>query len=234
MKMKNLLYKEFKLSIHPLAYLFMALMCLQFLTPGGPSFIGIIYLCVTYTFLFIGMNKTTTTNDLFYTCNLPISRSDVVKARIASTSFFQIVYTTISLVMASIEKFVIEANMSPDEVAEIKQLPFIGIEQGIVLIGAFLICYSVFDLIYLPWFYKNGKSIIGNMFVGMIGVAATGALVTYLPFVSANFVEMITIGSNNANYFLQCGLLLVSIAIWIGSKFLVCKMSAKRLIKLDF
>ena len=79
--MKNLLYKEFKLSIHPLTYFFVGLMAMAALAPSFPSFVPLLYFGASYTFLFIGMNKTTTTNDLLYTCMLPIKREDVVKAR---------------------------------------------------------------------------------------------------------------------------------------------------------
>lgn len=232
--MKNLLYKEFKLSVHPLTYLFMGVMALVCLSPGMPSFLGPLYFSIVYTFLFIGMNKTTTTNDLYYTCNLPIRREDVVKARIFSTTALQLVDLVILFAMMAIETFLIEAKMSPEDLEKLlaQTYPGIGIRQGIFLGGSFLICYGVFDLIYLPWFYKTGKSIIGNMFAGLFAVAIVGAALVTIPRFAFN--DLITIGSPNANYFLQFGFLAFAIAFWFASKVIACKISTKNLKKLDF
>ena len=233
--MKNLLYKEFRLSVHPLTYLFLGLMALICLSPGIPVFICLIYFGSSYVFLFIGMNKTTTTNDLFYTCTLPINRKDVVTARICSTSVLQLVELVYTFVLFAFTKFVIIRGMSmEDQVKIAQQMVTIDIGQGIYLVGAFLICFGVYDLIYLPWFYRNGKSIILNMFAAIIGIAVTGALLTIVPHYIKGAQEALTVGGSNANYFIQFGFLILGIGLWIGSKFLVRHLSVKRLVKLDF
>lgn len=231
--MKTLLYKEFRLSVHPLTYFFIALFALSALAPSFPAFIPLLYFGATYTFLFIGMNKTTTTNDLFYTCTLPIRRQDVVKARICSTTVIQIVELVLVFSFFSINRFIFIANMPEDEIIKLLKSTFtISIEQWPVLLAAYLISLAVYDLIYLPWFYKTGKSIILNMFVGMICVVAVAAILTVVPYYT--FLDAITFGGENANYLLQFLLLGLGIAIWIGSKFLVGYLSARNLKKLDF
>ena len=226
--MKNLLYKEFKLSIHTLTYFFIGLMALSALSPSFPSFVPLLYFGATYTFLFIGMNKTTTTNDLLYTCLLPIKREDVVKARVFSTTVLQIIDLFAVFAFLAINGFVFQEGQDPSELGIIS----IGIKQGIFLLGAYLISLSVFDLVYMPWFYKNGKSIILNMFVGMFAVMFVGGLLTIIPYLL--FKDIITIGSPSANYILQFGFLLVALGIWLCSKVLVIKISSKNLAKLDF
>ena len=233
--MKNLLYKEFRLSVHPLTYLFLALLALVCLSPGMPSFICLVYFGASYTFLFIGMNKTTTTNDLFYTCTLPIQRKDVVTARICSTTVLQLVELCLIFPLFAVSKYGFIANMPTDSMNQVlKGTITIDIAQGIYLTGAYLICFAIFDLVYLPWFYKNGKSIIANMFVAMIAMATIGAVLTIVPNYVVAFKEAITVGGEHANYFIQIGFLLFAIALWIGSKFLVRHLSAKNLVKLDF
>ena len=231
--MKNLLYKEFRLSVHPLTYLFIALFALSALAPSFPAFVPLLYFGATYTFLFIGMNKTTTTNDLFYTCTLPIRRQDVVKARICSTTVIQIVELVLVFAFFSINQFGFIPTMPEDEIAKLLKGTFtISVAQWPVLLAAYLISLAVYDLIYLPWFYRTGKSIILNMFVGMFAVVATGAILTVIPYYT--FKDAITFGGPNANYVLQFGLLALGIVLWIGSKFLVGFLASRNLKKLDF
>ena len=233
--MKNLLYKEFKLSVHPLTYFFMALMALVSLTPSLPAFVPLVYFAPCYTFLFIGMNKTTTTNDLFYTCNLPIRRKDVVTARICSTTVLQIVELILVFPIMSLSMFGFIKNMPVDKMTEaLTGFVTVNITQGFYLAAVYLICFAVLDLIYLPWFYKTGKSIIANMFVSIIVVVLVGALLAVVPHYIPAFDNALKVGEPTSNYFLQFGILAFAIALWIGSKFLVRHLCAKNLVKLDF
>ena len=224
--MKNLLYKEFKLSIHPLTYFFVGLMAMAALAPSFPSFVPLLYFGAAYTFLFIGMNKTTTTNDLLYTCMLPIKREDVVKARVFSTTFLQLYDMVLVFAFFAVNQFIFRGGKSDQELGIIS----IGLEQGFVLLGVYLICLSIYDLIYMPWFYKNGKSIIANMLVAVLTIMVVGGILTIVPYIF--FKDILSI--KGGNIVLQLGFLLVSIGIWIGSKVLVIKKSTKNLIKLDF
>ena len=224
--MKNLLYKEFKLSIHPLTYFFVGLMAMAALAPSFPSFVPLLYFGAAYTFLFIGMNKTTTTNDLLYTCMLPIKREDVVKARVFSTTFLQLYDLVLVFSFFAINKFIFQANSDPKDLGIIS----LNLDQGFVLLGVYLICLSIYDLIYMPWFYKNGKSIIANMLVAVLTVMVVGGILTIVPYIF--FKDILSI--KGGNIILQLGFLLASIGIWIGSKVLVIKKSTKNLVKLDF
>ena len=224
--MKNLLYKEFKLSIHPLTYFFVGLMAMAALAPSFPSFVPLLYFGAAYTFLFIGMNKTTTTNDLLYTCMLPIKREDVVKARVFSTTFLQLYDLVLVFSFFAINKFIFQVNTDPKDLGIIS----LNLDQGFVLLGVYLICLSIYDLIYMPWFYKNGKSIIANMLVAVLTVMVVGGILTIVPYIF--FKDILSI--KGGNIILQLGFLLASIGIWIGSKVLVIKKSTKNLVKLDF
>ena len=233
--MKNLLYKEFRLSVHPLTYFFMALMAMVCLTPSLPAFIPLIYFSPCYTFLFIGMNKTTTTNDLFYTCNLPIRRRDVVTARICSTTVLQLVEFVLVFPFLALSMFGFIKNMPVNKMTEaLTSFVTVDITQGVYLASVYLICYAVLDLIYLPWFYKTGKSIIANMFVSIIAVVAVGALLTIVPHYIPAFNEALKIGTEQSNYILQIAILVAAIGLWIGSKFLVRFLCVKNLVRLDF
>ena len=226
--MKNLLYKEFKLSIHPLTYFFVGLMSLSALSPSFPSFVPLLYFGACYTFLFIGMNKTTTTNDLLYTCMLPIKREGVVKARVFSTTILQLIMLVLTFSFFAVNTFIFRAD--PGQTDQKLGIISLSIEQGIVLLGIYLFCLGVYDLIYMPWFYKNGKSIIANMLVAILTIMVLGGTLTILPYIFAKDILSVVGG----NLILQFGVLLVGIGFWILSKVLVIKLSTKNLVKLDF
>ena len=224
--MKHLLYKEFKLAVPLLSYLLIILLAMSALSPAFPSFVPLMYMGASYTFLFIGMNKTTTTNDLYYTCTLPIRREDVVKARVATLTLIQLLEIVLVFAFMSVATFLfIPESNSSMQVS-------LNMRQPIALFACYLISYSVYDLIYLPWFYKNGKSIIANMLVGMLGTTVVAAGLTIGLYFAA--ADMLTIGDAEANYILQFGLLLAAIGIYICAKVLVIKLSTKNLKKLDF
>ena len=226
--MKTLLFKEFKLSIHPLTYFFVALMAMSALSPSFPTFVPLLYFGASYTFLFIGMNKTTTTIDLLYTCLLPIKREDVVKARVFSTTVLQIFEMVLVFAFFALNTFVFQSHGNPQTQGVIS----INLNQGIFLLGVYFIALAIYDIVYLPWFYKTGKSIILNMFVAIFAMTLFAGVFTIIPYFT--FKDIITIGGANANYLLQFGFLLVGLGIWIGSKVLVIKISTKNLVKLDF
>ena len=228
--MKHLLYKEFKLAVPLLSYLLIVLLAMSALSPSFPSFVPLLYMGATYTFLFIGMNKTTTTNDLYYTCTLPIRREDVIKARVATLTVIQFVEIFLVFAFMSVSTFIFDAA---NVAAGGKSMQVsLNMYQPIALLAVYLISYSVYDIIYLPWFYKNGKSIIANMLVGILSTSLVAAGLTIGLFFVAK--DPLTVGHPNANYFLQFGLLLGAIAIYIGIKLLVIKLSTKNLKKLDF
>ena len=72
------------------------------------------------------------------------------------------------------------------------------------------------------------------MFVSIVAVVLVGALLAVVPHYIPEFEAAIVVGGPNANYFLQIGILLFAIALWISSKFLVRHLCAKNLVKLDF
>ena len=201
------------------------------LIPSYPPTVAYIYTIASYTFLFLGANKAQTTNDLFYTLNLPIQRKDVVKARMMSLSFLQIL-TTVPLIIclfiraAFINKFIIldggEVLLSID----FYQLP--------VLLAIVLFTFSIIDLIFVPWFYKTGKSIIGPMLVStLLGALLLFGLpigLAYIPGV----LDMLTIGHENANYFIQFGALAFGIFCYVASRFIITKSATRNLEKLDY
>ena len=230
--MKNLFFKELKLSIHPLCYVFVLLFGLMGLIPNYPACIGPVYVVVAYTFLFLGANKGQTTNDLFYSCNLPLRKQDVVTARMFSITFLKVLLFIPLIACLLIKYYVIY----PSNLKNGGAIPDLGfdINQGFALFGIIILVLSLTDLIYLPWFYKTGKSIVGPTLVGVffyIIVAIIGTLV--LPKVG-DLKALVTIGGPKENIIVQTTLFVGCILASVGIELLTHKLSKKNLLKLDF
>ena len=80
--MKALLYKEFKLAMHPICYLFIFLFPFMVLIPNYPLAVGFIYILSCYPILFLGANKGQQSNDLLFSTLLPIRKKDIVNSKI--------------------------------------------------------------------------------------------------------------------------------------------------------
>lgn len=229
--MKNLFYKEIKLSIHPLCYVFVVGFALMGFIPSYPPTVSYIYTIASYTFLFLGANKAQTTNDLFYTLNLPIVRKDVVKARMFSIGFLQLL-TTIPLFLCLLgrELFVTSAIIADGG----ETLQAIDVYQLPVLIGIITLSFTIIDSIYVPWFYKTGKSIVGPTLVAaLVGTLLLIGLPVGLAYIPG-FIDIVTMGSPNANYYVQFGAMGFGIVCYIISRIVITKSATKNLEKLDY
>lgn len=223
--MKNLIFKEFKLSVHPLTYLMMVLISLASLSGLGPAY-PLFLFGVFYTFLFIGIKKGVTNNDLYYSLLLPVRKEKVILARVTSTTFLQIIYLAMVFATSALALLIPQ----PEE----GMLLSVGVKQPLVLIAVALLTYTIFDFIYLPWFYKKGKEVIWNMLIGTIVCAIfTCALCIGLAYVPG-VLDVLTIGSSNANYLFQIGIFVFGIGIYLLGKFLLIKICTKEIKNLDF
>lgn len=232
--MKNLFYKEFKLSLHPLCYFLIAILSLEALSPGVPGGINFLYSTVVYTMLFIGVNKAASTNDLFYTLNLPIRKKDVVKARLLSVGFLQTVMFVLTFIFLLITELVFTPQImekNPNQL--INSLSAIGASQGISFLGVGLMIYSFADIAYFLIYYRTGKSIILATLISPLVALAGAFLFDVLPAYIFG-LEALTVGGQNANYLLQFAFLLVGAGLYAISRIIIVNKCSKFLEKLDF
>lgn len=94
--MKNLLLKEFKLCFLPVNFVFL-IMCSMILIPNYPGYVSFFYLLMNCFWVFknADLNK-----DLQYSLILPITKSDIVKARCISISLYEILFFALSIPFA--------------------------------------------------------------------------------------------------------------------------------------
>ncbi|MDD5368812.1 MAG: ABC-2 transporter permease [Anaerolineaceae bacterium] len=137
--MKNLLYKEFKLSVHTTCYIFL-LTAAMLLIPNYPYYVAFFYQTLGIFFIFLSGNAT---NDIFFTTLLPIRKKDAVKARFETVILLELLQIIVAV------PFIILRNM----ILPAENLA--GMEANIALIGLVFIMFGIFNSVFLPMFYKS-------------------------------------------------------------------------------
>ena len=224
--MKALLYKEFKLAMHPICYLFIALFPLMILIPSYPIAIGFIYILSCYPVLFLGANKGQQSNDLLYSTLLPVRKKDIVLARIFTVMIMQFAFIAILSCLYPLALFI---NSKLPEAAN----PGLTLNGYVSILGIALIGYAIADLIFFPIYYKHGKSIVMSTLLTILGfVAYLGIFTIGLPYIPGleGYKTFLCDSGIGYQFIVLGGALLIYAAIHIA----VYKISAKRLEQVDF
>ena len=135
----KLLMKEWKLCMHPAAFVMLAMSAL-ILVPGYPYGVCCFYIGLGIFFICLTAREN---HDASYTLTLPVSRGDAVKARILFCALLEI------LDILLISLFVLVKNA-------IGNLPNpAGLDAGVALIGEAMILFALFNLIFFPVYYRD-------------------------------------------------------------------------------
>ncbi len=229
--MKALLYKEFKLAMHPICYLFICLFPFMILIPSYPIAIGFIYVLTCYPILFLGANKGQQSNDLLYSTLLPIRKKDIVLARIFTVAIMQFAFIAIMSALVPVSHLIHRAIINNG--GENVEIPGLGLDGYVSILAIAIIGFGIADLIFFPIYYKNGKSIVMSTLFTILGfVFYLGIFTIGLPYVPGcegyvQFFCKVNIGFQ----FIYLG---VALVIYGLLHFLVYKISSKRLENVDF
>lgn len=225
--MKSLLYKELKLAMHPLIYIFVFVFPLMALIPNYPIVISFIYVCSCYPILFLGANKGQQSNDIYFSCLLPVRRKDVVKARLFLLSIIQLISIVLVTIYGAIgslykEDILIEAG---DKISDVG----FGFGQIGSVIGFVLLCFSIYDLIFVTCFYKSGRAIVSSTLLGMLGFMILLCITTLLlPISITSYFNFFS------NLYVQIASILIGLAIYILFHYLTYIRASNLFEKVDF
>lgn len=224
--MKNLIYKELKLSIHPMCYIFASLLCLLFtFTPGVGPTIGFVYCIASFPFLLIGANKGRSTNDIYYSVLLPIRKADIVKGKMFSFIFLEVI-SIISIFLGMLISSFIPSSAQKGLVSPFTYKSF-GNLGAIALIG-----FAIVNLIMCSLYFKNARSItlptlISAFFMPIFMVSFGLLLPSYIMNSAKDFWNMLISPAG------QIISLLIGLIIFAGFTVLTYFISSKRFSKSD-
>lgn len=165
--MNQLVKKEFKLCLHPLAIAML-------ITPLMVKLLGYPYL-VTFFYMTFGIfmisQQGRENNDITYSLNLPVTRRDIVKSK---TLFFCI----LELVQLALVGVV---SLTSNGIVNVTSM-----DANIALLGEGFLFFGIFNFIFLSILYKNvikvGKGYFFASIVSAILVIADPISVHMIPF----------------------------------------------------
>ena len=227
--MKALIYKELKLAMHPICYVFICLFPIMILIPSYPLGIGFIYILSCYPILFLGANKGQQSNDLLYSTLLPVRKKDIVLARIFTVIFMQMAFILFQCALYPLAALINNSIKAASEDPTKLTIPGLGLNSFILLLAVAIVGYAIADLIFFPIYYKHGKSIVMSTLFTILGfVIYIGLFTIGLPYIPG--LEFL----NNLHIGIQFAALGGAILISFGLHVIVYRVSAKRLEKVDF
>ena len=227
--MKALIYKEMRLSMHPICYIFVALFPLMILIPSYPLGIGFIYILACYPILFLGANKGQQSNDLLYSTLLPVRKKDIVLARIITVIIMQVAFMLIMSALYPVARMINDAIVSNSENPKEYVIPGLGLNSYVLVLAFAIIGYAIADIIFFPIYYKNGKSIVMSTLFTILGfVVYIGVVTIGLPYIPGLGIL------NNLHIGIQFAILAGAIILSFLLHILVYRISSKRLEMVDF
>ena len=214
--MKNILYKEFKLAIHPSTYVFLLLSSMVII-PNYPYMVIFFYSILGIFFISLNVRET---KDIYYSMLLPIDRSDIVKARILFVCLIEISQVLLLIPFIIIKNiFVYTPNLA-------------GLDANISLLAMGFLIYSIYNYVFFTHYYKNvnkvGYSFCIASILSTILMIIIESSTHIFPFV-INYIDT----PDDIFLFGKIMLLIISIFIFIISNIFTYKKSIKSLKKID-
>ena len=136
--MKTLLYKEFRLVLHPVTLLFLPLSAMV-LIPSYPYYVVFFY---TALGLFFSCLSGRENHDIAYTLSLPVQKKDAVGARV----LFAVMVEGLQFLMTVLFSLLRRALPLPANAA--------GIEANLAFFGFSLLLMGLFNFVFFPRYYK--------------------------------------------------------------------------------
>lgn len=212
--MKNLLFKELKLSIHPVVY-FMPFLVVLLLIPEYPYFIAFMYVFITIPIIFTVCKEH---KDIYFAVLLPVRKRDIVKARFMAVIAIELMQLLIAVPFAIINKVLYPQGNS------------VMLDVSMALFGFVFIIYAIFNAIFLPGFYKTANKMVLPVTLAVAAAFVFGVLVEFavqaVPFFKLHFD---TVGMLLG----QAAILVLGIGIYIVSNHLAYGKAAGYFDKID-
>ncbi len=232
--MKALLYKEFKLAMHPICYVFLFTFPFMMLIPSYPLGIGFIYVLSSYPILFLGANKGQQSNDLLFSTLLPVRKKDIVLARIFTVIIMHLIFIGMMCALwplANLIRSAVDtaANQAQGQNSDVN----VGLSlDGFVSLIAFaLVGLALADIIFFPIYYKHGKSIVMSTLFTIIGfIIYIGVTTLALPLAIPAYMDLFC----NSGIGIQFAFLGGGLVVYVALHYLVYRISSKELERVDF
>lgn len=215
--MKNLLYKEFKLAINPFFLILPVLTGALMLIPSWLYFFTMLYFCfITIPNMFAACKSE---NDIGFSVMLPVRKSDVVKSRVIAVVILEIMHIVFGVIYAIINH-------------NIYSIPNFFMDTNFAFFGLVFVMFAIFNLTFLPMFYKTGYKYGAASIVGAVVAFGFSAAVEVAVLLNPT-VRMYLKGSDPSMLLFQKFVLVIGIVIFVLITIISFKRAAANFEKID-
>ncbi|MFX3634299.1 MAG: ABC-2 transporter permease [Candidatus Pristimantibacillus sp.] len=216
--MYNLLMKELKLGVSPFFYIMPFLTGALMLIPGWLYFLVILYFTfITIPNMFAGYKSQ---NDLIFTNMMPVTKKDVVKAKVSVIVILELMHIVIAMIYG-----VITLRLYPN-------LTYYFFGPSLGFWGLCFVMLAIFNIIFISMYYKTAYK---------YGAAAIASITAALLFaggaewlgISNSFVFNLFKGTGADNLAIQLSILITGILIFAILTIIAYHIANKRFEKVE-
>lgn len=216
--MYNLLLKELKLGVNPFFYFMPLLTGALMLIPGWLYFLVLLYFCfITVPNMFAGYK---TQNDLIFNGILPVTKNDIVKAKIAVIVLLELLHVVVAMIFGFIS-----TRLYPE-----LNYYFFGPTLGFWGLG--LVMLAIFNLIFIAMYYKTAYKYGAATFAATAAAFLFALGAEWLGIQQSSIFELFK-GTGVDNLAAHLSILIAGIAIFAIFTFIAYYIAIKRFEKVE-
>ncbi|WP_068621291.1 ABC-2 transporter permease [Paenibacillus tuaregi] len=215
--MHNLVMKDLKLGVSPL-FFFMPLLGALMLVPGWLYFIVILYFCwITVPNMFGGFKAQ---NDLLFTAMMPVTKRDIVKARVTVVVILELLHMVVAMIFG-----MISLRLYPG-------FKYIFFAPHLGFWGLCFVMLGIFNLIFIPMYYKTAYKFGGAMLASVTAAMLFAGIAQWLG-IQNSYVYDLFNGAGAENMGLQASILIAGIVIFTIFTMVANQIAVKRFLKVE-
>lgn len=216
--MYNLVMKDVRLAVPPFFFLFPFLFGALMLIPGWIYFIVPLYFCwITIPNVF---NQFKAQNDLMFTSVMPVSKRDMVKARVAVIVGLELLHIVTAAIFGSISMI-----LYPD-------ITYLFFPPNMGFWGLNLVMLAIFNLIFIPMFYKTAYKFGWALLAAVVAAMLFAGIAQWLG-IQSPVVNEIFYGTEAQQVTLQTFILIGGIVIFAAFSMIAYRLAAKRFLRVE-
>jgi hypothetical protein len=216
--MYNLLIKELKLGVSPFSYLLPFITGALMLIPAWLYFVVLLYFCcLTIPNLFAGYK---TQNDLIFSIMMPVTKKDIVKARVAIIVILELLHIATAVIYG-----IISTRLYPN-------LIYLFFGPTIGFWGLCFVMLAVFNIIFISMYYKTAYKYGAATIASITGAVLFAGGAEWLG-VKNSFIFDLFKGTGADNLAIQVTILIAGIAIFAIFTIIAYFIAIKQFEKVD-
>jgi hypothetical protein len=210
--------KDLKLGVNPWFFALPLLMGALMLVPGWLYFLVPLYFCwITIPNMFAGFR---TQNDLMFTTMMPVTKKDIVKARVTVIVILELLHLVLAMIYG-----MITIRLYPD-------LTYYFFAPHMGFWGLCFVMLAIFNVIFISMYYKTAYKYGGAAITSMTAAMLFAGVAQWIG-VQNSFISDTFNGSGADNTVLQLSILIAGIVIFIAFTLIAYRIAVKRFLKVE-